>query len=146
MVKPGTITVLTLALSRAWPMHQLDVKNTFLHGTLTETVYCTQLVGFVDSTHPDMVCKLNRPLYGLKQAPSLVQSLRRFLALIGLRRGQVEHRVRLPPWPGHDVPPIRRRHHPHDLLQRIIFLQQEFAMKDMGELHQFLGITVERRS
>jgi hypothetical protein len=60
-------------------MHQLDVKNTFLHGTLTETVYCTQLVGFVDPTHPDMVCKLNRPLYGLRQAPSLVRRFTVFL-------------------------------------------------------------------
>lgn len=34
MVKPGTIrTVLTLALSRVWPVHQLDGKNAFLHGT-----------------------------------------------------------------------------------------------------------------
>jgi hypothetical protein len=36
VVKAGTIrTVLTLALSRAWLVHQLDVKNVFFHGTLT---------------------------------------------------------------------------------------------------------------
>jgi hypothetical protein len=70
VVKPGTIrTVLTLVLSRSWPVHQLDVKNAFLHDTLMETVYCTQPVGFVDPAHPDMVCKLNRSLYSLKQAP-----------------------------------------------------------------------------
>jgi hypothetical protein len=34
-----------------------------------------------------------------------------------------------------------------DLLQRtIIALQEEFAMKDLGPLHHFLGITAERRS
>jgi hypothetical protein len=32
------------------------------------------------------------------------------------------------------------------LLQRIIIsLQQEFAMKDLGQLHHFLGVTVEPR-
>jgi hypothetical protein len=40
VIKPATVrTMLTLAVSRGWPMHQLDVKNTFLHGTLSETVY-----------------------------------------------------------------------------------------------------------
>jgi hypothetical protein len=74
MVKPATVQtvlVLALALSRDLSVHQLDVANAFLHGTLMETVYCTQLVGFVDPAHPDMVCKLNKSLYGLKQAPRL---------------------------------------------------------------------------
>ena len=67
VVKPATVrTVLSLALSRSWPVHQLDVKNAFLHGTLSETVYCSQPAGFVDSSRPDMVCQLNKSLYGLK--------------------------------------------------------------------------------
>ncbi|GJV16684.1 ribonuclease H-like domain-containing protein [Tanacetum coccineum] len=38
VVKPGTIrTVLSLAASRHWTIHQLDVKNAFLHGDLSET-------------------------------------------------------------------------------------------------------------
>lgn len=49
VVKPATVhTVLTVALSQHWPIHQLDMKNAFLHSTLTETVYCDQPSGFVD--------------------------------------------------------------------------------------------------
>ncbi|GJS39971.1 ribonuclease H-like domain-containing protein [Tanacetum coccineum] len=70
VVKPGTIrTVLSLATSRHWPIHQFDVKNAFLHGDLSETVYMYQPLGFRDFVHPDYVCLLQRSLYGLKQAP-----------------------------------------------------------------------------
>jgi len=70
VVKPATIwAVLSIAASRAWPIHQLDVKNAFLHGHLEETVYCQQPPGFVDPVFPDHVCLLQRSLYGLKQAP-----------------------------------------------------------------------------
>ncbi|GKE95480.1 ribonuclease H-like domain-containing protein [Tanacetum coccineum] len=70
VVKPGTIwAVLSLAASRHWPIHQLNVKNAFLHGNLSETVYMHQPPGFRDSIHPDYVCLLQRSLYGLKQAP-----------------------------------------------------------------------------
>ncbi|GJV85716.1 ribonuclease H-like domain-containing protein [Tanacetum coccineum] len=70
VVKPATIrTVLSLAVSRHWPIHQLDVKNAFLHGSLAETVYMHQPPDFRDPQHPDYVCLLQRSLYGLKQVP-----------------------------------------------------------------------------
>jgi len=66
VVKPATVrTVLSLALTRHWPIHQLDVKNAFLHGTLTETVYSHQPSGFEDRAHPDYVYLLKKSLYGL---------------------------------------------------------------------------------
>ncbi|GKD15806.1 ribonuclease H-like domain-containing protein [Tanacetum coccineum] len=47
VVKSGTIrTVLSIAASRHWPIHQLDVKNAFLHDDLSETVYMHQPPGF----------------------------------------------------------------------------------------------------
>ncbi|GKE07650.1 ribonuclease H-like domain-containing protein, partial [Tanacetum coccineum] len=69
VVKPGTIrTVLSLAVFRHWLIHQLDVKNAFLHLDLSEIIYMHQPPGFRDSVHPDYVCLLQRSLYGLKQA------------------------------------------------------------------------------
>ena len=60
VVKPATIrTVVSLSLSKAWNIHQLDVKNAFLHGALQETVYMHQPVGYRGKDHPDYVCLLN---------------------------------------------------------------------------------------
>jgi hypothetical protein len=42
-------------------------KKAFLHSTLTKSVYCSQSVGFIDSTHLGTTCKFNRSLYGHKQ-------------------------------------------------------------------------------
>ena len=51
VVKPATIrTVLSIAISHKWPIHQLDVKNAFLHGHLSKTLYMHQPLGFHDPT------------------------------------------------------------------------------------------------
>jgi hypothetical protein len=40
VVKLATVhTVLSLANFHSWLIHQLDVRNAFLHGTLSKTVY-----------------------------------------------------------------------------------------------------------
>jgi histone deacetylase 1/2 len=57
VVKPSTIRIiLSLAISSSWPIHQLDVKNAFLHGHLSEIVYCQQPKGFEDPHRPHDVC------------------------------------------------------------------------------------------
>jgi hypothetical protein len=154
VVKPITIrTVLTVALSLDWPVHQLDVKNAFLHGTLDETVYCAQPSGFVDTARPDFVCRLNKSLYGLKQAPRAWYS--RFATHI-LSLGFLSAKS--------DSPLFVYRHESgtvylllyvddivltassEHLLRRIITsLQHEFSMKDLGPLHHFLGLSVTRQ-
>ncbi|RDX67707.1 hypothetical protein CR513_53379, partial [Mucuna pruriens] len=61
-------TILTLAASQSWPLHQTDVKNAFLHGDLKEEV-CIKLPYGMHTHYPNIVCKLKHSLYGLKQTP-----------------------------------------------------------------------------
>jgi hypothetical protein len=61
-------TILAIAASQSWQLHQMDVKNAFLHGDLHEEIYMKLPSGMITSS-PHNVCKLRRSLYGLKQAP-----------------------------------------------------------------------------
>jgi hypothetical protein len=152
VVKPATVrTVLSLALSRSWPIHQLDVKNAFLQGTLSETVYCDQPSGFKNTDHPDFVCRLNKSLYGLKQAPRAWYS---WFAAYLLSLGFVEAKSDTSLFVfrcGSDmiylflyVDDIVLTTLSASLLQRTIAaLRSEFTMKDLGELHHFLGMHVQ---
>nr|GEV51507.1 retrovirus-related Pol polyprotein from transposon TNT 1-94 [Tanacetum cinerariifolium] len=60
---------LAYAAHKSFTVFQIDVKITFLHGSLKEDVYMCQLEGFIDADHSSHVYKLKKALYGLKQAP-----------------------------------------------------------------------------
>ena len=154
VVKPGTIrTVLQLAVSRGWPVHQMDVSNAFLHGHLEEQVFCEQPTGFVDASFPGHVCLLSRSLYGLKQAPrAWYQRIAGFLQTLGFsvtrsdaslfvyRHGDTTAYLLL------YVDDIILTASSAAVLQQITLrLRDEFAIKDLGALHYFLGIEVVRR-
>jgi len=153
VVKPATIrVVLSIAASRAWPIHQLDVKNAFLHGHLNETVYCQQPPGFVDPAAPDHVCLLQKSLYGLKQAPwAWHQRFATFIQTLGFvtsvsdtslfvfKEGTSVAYLLL------YVDDIVLTASSPALLRHITErLNSEFAMTDLGDLHHFLGISVTR--
>ncbi|GKE60955.1 retrovirus-related pol polyprotein from transposon TNT 1-94, partial [Tanacetum coccineum] len=57
------------AVHKSFLIYQMDVKMTFLNGSLKEEVYVAQPDGFVDPDHPKKVYRLRKALYGLKQAP-----------------------------------------------------------------------------
>jgi hypothetical protein len=129
------------------------VKNAFLHGTLNEIVYCVQPTGFVNSAKPNHVGRLNKSLYGLKQAPRAWHN--RFASHI-TSLGFVEAKSDMSLFiycKGADmaflllyVDDIVLTASSSSLLHRIIAaLCREFSMTDMGPLHHFLGVSVQRR-
>ncbi|GJU97790.1 RNA-directed DNA polymerase, eukaryota [Tanacetum coccineum] len=153
VVKPATIrTVLSLALTRHWHVHQLDIKNAFLNGYLSETVYMHQPPGFVDSRYPHHVCRLQRSLYGLKQAPRAW--FHRFVAYatrVGFSPSRCDSSL-LIYRSGTDttylliyVDDIVLTASSRALLHKIIFsLHKQFDMTDLGALNYFLRIFVTR--
>lgn len=62
-------SLVSLATTMGWNIHQMDVKTTFLNGTFDEEVYIEQSKGFEINSRDTHVCKLKKALYGLKQAP-----------------------------------------------------------------------------
>ena len=60
---------ISLAATHGWDLHQLDIKNVFLHGDFAEEVYMEQPPGFVAQGEIGRVCHLRKSLYGLKQSP-----------------------------------------------------------------------------
>ncbi len=61
--------IIVMATPNGWLLHQMDVNNVFLHGDLQEAMYMEQPLGYVDRTHPNLICRLKKALYGLKQTP-----------------------------------------------------------------------------
>jgi hypothetical protein len=59
--------VIALSSIHNWHLHQLDVKNAFLHGELQEDLYML-IPPSIKTIKPNQVCKLQKSLYGLKQA------------------------------------------------------------------------------
>ena len=57
---------LATVASQGWEVHQMDVKNAFLHGDLSKEIYMEQPHGFIQDSY--LVCKLKKSLYGLKKA------------------------------------------------------------------------------
>ena len=57
-------TLLAVVVVRHCPLYQMDVKNAFLHGSLTDDVFMQPPPGL--TTPLGHVCHLRRAIYGLK--------------------------------------------------------------------------------
>ncbi|GJT17200.1 putative ribonuclease H-like domain-containing protein [Tanacetum coccineum] len=134
-------------------IYQMDVKSTFLYGTIEEQVYVHQPPGFVDPAHPNKVYKVIKALYGLHQAPrAWYETLSSFLMENSFRRGTIDKTLF-----------IKKKKSDIMLVQvyvdDIIFgstkksmctefedcMHKRFQMSSMGELTFFLGLQVKQQ-
>jgi len=153
VVKAATIRViLSLAVSCGWSLRQLDVHNAFFHGLLEEEVYMQQPPGFEDPKRPHYVCKLDKALYGLKQAPRAWYSrLSEKLLQLGFKASKADTSLF---YFSKGVITIFVLVYVDDIIVAssteqaasalLSDLKGEFALKDLGELHYFLGIEVTK--
>jgi hypothetical protein len=151
VIKPTTVRiVLSLALSNGWPIHQIDIHNAFLHGTISEVVYMTQPPGFSHPQFPTHVCKLQKALYGLKQAPrAWFSRLSGKLQQPGFHGSKSDTSLFIYKSAAYttlvliyvdDI--LITSSKPSAVRDLLTTLQLEFAVKDLGLLHFFLGIEV----
>jgi len=145
-------SLIAIAASKHWTLSQMDVKNAFLNGDLTEEVYMHPPPGI--ESPPNTVCRLRRALYGLKQAPRAWFSkfsstmaqfgfsssphdsalfLRKTAQGITLLLLYVDDMIIT----GDDLTCIS------ELKQ---FLSSHFEMKDLGSLSYFLGLEISSDS
>ncbi|CAN0884915.1 Retrovirus-related Pol polyprotein from transposon RE1, partial [Linum grandiflorum] len=155
VLKPATLRLLLgIAVSHSWPLHQLDISNAFLHGTLTEEVYMQQPVGFVDPEHPDYVCRLKKSLYGLRQAPrAWFHCLTTALQEFGFQPSKTDPSLFIYKSGStalyllvyvDDI--VITGTHSSQIQLLLKFLQSRFALRDLGRLSYFLGIEVHHTS
>jgi histone deacetylase 1/2 len=153
VVKIATIRlVLSIAVSRGWALRQLDVQNAFLHGVLEEEVYMRQPPGFEKGE--GLICKLDKALYGLKQAPrAWYARLSTKLQHLGFTPSKADTSLFFLARPEvtmfilvyvDDI--IVASSVPSAVDALLKQLRDDFALKDLGDLHYFLGIEVKKAS
>jgi transposase InsO family protein len=142
--------IISLATNLDWPLHQLDVKNAFLHGDLTETVYMTQPPGF--ESKGECVCHLKKSIYGLKQSPrAWFDKFSKAVVSHGMTRSQADHSVFFKKTRTGIVilvvyvDDIVITGSDKEGIQILInHLSSSFLTKNLGKLRYFLGIEVAR--
>jgi hypothetical protein len=136
-----------------WHLHQLDVNNAFLHGELNEKVYMKLPPGYmVKGEHK--VCKLTKSLYGLKHASR--QWFAKFsntLLSNGFTQSKSDYSLFIR---FQDTSFLALLVYVDDIVLAsdsvdtithfIQFLNNQFKLKDLGDLKFFLGLEIARTS
>lgn len=141
--------VISLSVHKSWPLYQLDNKNAFLYGDLSEDVYMT--LPWAYHTKRDVrVCKLVKSLYGLKQTPrKWNKKLCFFLFSFCFHQSDNDYSLFVCT-KNHSiiillvyVDDVILSGSKNNELEKVkMFLKTEFLIKDIGKLRGFLGIEV----
>nr|GEZ57882.1 putative ribonuclease H-like domain-containing protein [Tanacetum cinerariifolium] len=144
---------LTYASFIGFMVYQMDVKSSFLYGTIKEEVYVCQPLGFEDSYYHDKVYKVVKELYGLHQAPrAWYETLANYLLENGFQKGKIDQTLFIKKQKG-DILLVQV------YVDDIIFgstnkeqckafeklVKDKFQMSSMGELTFFLGLQVKQK-
>ena len=155
VVKYKTLRLL-LAMTTVYDLEleQMDVKTTFLHGDLDETIYMRQPKGFIDYVHPNHACLLNKSIYGLKQSPrAWFERFTRAVKGFGYKQCLADHTLFVK-HSNHKLTIIIvyvddivvTGNNPDEIVKLKKDLAQEFEVKDLGPLRYFLGLEFARTS
>ena len=93
VAKMNTVRIiLSLVGHFGWAMHQFNVKNAFLHGSLEEEVYMEIPPSYGAINEGNKVWKLKKALYGLKQSPcAWFGRFTQAMVSLGYRQSQGDH-------------------------------------------------------
>ena len=144
-------SVISLACKEGLKLHQMDVTTAFLNGELDQVIYMRQPEGFAADGQEYLVCRLKKSLYGLKQSSRCRnQVLDAQLKGMGFQQSQSDPCIYTSKKDGLFIIAV----YVDDILlcakseKTIAQVKQDlekcFQLKDMGELHYFLGINVKR--
>ena len=141
--------LIALAVQYGLKLHQVDVTTAFLNGELEEEVYMRQPEGFITQGKEHMVCKLNKSIYGLKQSPRCWNTaLDNQLKQMGFIQSVSDPCIYTDAggdkfFIGVYVDDIILAGHSDKRIQEVKdALAMQFDIKDIGNLHYFLGIKV----
>ena len=142
--------IISLAAINKLKLHQMDVTTAFLNGALKEDIFMKQPEGYKVKGKEMLVCKLNRSLYGLKQsAKCWNEELDSHLKSLGFKQSISDQCIYIKS-DGNDILVVavyvddiivggQCKKHIDEIKYK---LSLKFSIKDMGELHHFLGVKI----
>ncbi|XP_022041556.1 uncharacterized mitochondrial protein AtMg00810-like [Helianthus annuus] len=145
-------SLIAIATKMKWPMFQLDVNNTFLHGDLDEEIYMSPPPGM--ELPSNQVLQLKKSLYGLKQASRQWHGkLSSVLKTKGYVRSQNDYSLFSKSMGSSTVhiaiyvdDILVTGDNIYEIDSLKAFLHTTFQIKDLGFLNYFLGIEVLHHS